>query len=391
MQQSWRWYGPKDPVLLEHIRQAGATHVVSALHETYEGQEWKPGDIAQRRDEIADAGLVWNVVESIPVHPSIKLGATDAERYIDAYKATIRNLAAAGLKTICYNFMPVVDWTRTDLRYSTPNGGLGLRFDFVDFATYDIFVLNRVNAKQDYPEPTIAAASQCFSDMTDGEISELEQTIIAGLPGSELSHDREGIRQQIAQFDGIDPSQLRANLISFLQAIVPVAESVGVNMCLHPDDPPIPLFGLPRVVSTADDYRAIFDAVPSLSNGITFCAGSLGSRPDNDLAKMVREFTDRIRFAHLRNVRRQGIASFFECDHLDGDVNMIDILSVLLDEEKRRKRAGQENWEIPMRPDHGHLLIDDIHKKTNPGYSAIGRLKGLAELRGVIKTLESLK
>ncbi len=391
MQQSWRWYGPKDPVLLEHIRQAGATHVVSALHETYEGQEWTPRDIEQRRDEIADAGLVWNVVESIPVHPSIKLGATDAAQYIAAYKATIQNLAAAGLKTICYNFMPVVDWTRTDLRYPAPNGGLALRFDFTDFAAYDLFILKRENANQDYSETVITTANARFKKMTNSEITRLEQTIIAGLPGSELSHDRESIRRQIAQFDGLDAAQLQANLITFLRKIIPVAQSVGVNMCLHPDDPPIPLFGMPRVVSTADDFRALFNSVPSLANGITFCAGSLGSRPDNDLAGMAREFAERIHFTHLRNVRRQGKGSFFESDHLDGDVDMIKILSVLLDEEKRRQSTGQHDWEIPMRPDHGHLLIDDIRKQTNPGYSTIGRLKGLAELRGVIKALESVR
>ncbi len=391
MQQSWRWYGPKDPVLLEHIRQAGATHVVSALHETYEGQEWTPRDIEQRRDEIADAGLVWNVVESIPVHPSIKLGATDAAQYIAAYKATIQNLAAAGLKTICYNFMPVVDWTRTDLRYPAPNGGLALRFDFTDFAAYDLFILKRENANQDYSETVITTANARFKKMTNSEITRLEQTIIAGLPGSELSHDRESIRRQIAQFDGLDAAQLQANLITFLRKIIPVAQSVGVNMCLHPDDPPIPLFGMPRVVSTADDFRALFNSVPSLANGITFCAGSLGSRPDNDLAGMAREFAERIHFTHLRNVRRQGKGSFFESDHLDGDVDMIKILSVLLDEEKRRQNTGQHDWEIPMRPDHGHLLIDDIRKQTNPGYSTIGRLKGLAELRGVIKALESVR
>ncbi len=391
MQQSWRWYGPKDPVLLEHIRQAGATHVVSALHETYEGQEWTPRDIEQRRDEIADAGLVWNVVESIPVHPSIKLGATDAAQYIAAYKATIQNLAAAGLKTICYNFMPVVDWTRTDLRYPAPNGGLALRFDFTDFAAYDLFILKRENANQDYSETAITTANARFKKMTNSEITRLEQTIIAGLPGSELSHDRESIRRQIAQFDGLDAAQLQANLITFLRKIIPVAQSVGVNMCLHPDDPPIPLFGMPRVVSTADDFRALFNSVPSLANGITFCAGSLGSRPDNDLAGMAREFAERIHFTHLRNVRRQGKGSFFESDHLDGDVDMIKILSVLLDEEKRRQNTGQHDWEIPMRPDHGHLLIDDIRKQTNPGYSTIGRLKGLAELRGVIKALESVR
>ena len=388
MQQSWRWYGPKDPVLLEHIRQAGATHVVSALHETYEGQEWQMADIERRRDEITDAGLVWNVVESIPVHPSIKLGAPDAGKYIDAYKATIRNLAGAGLKTICYNFMPVVDWTRTDLRYLVPNGGYALRFDIVEFATYDLFVLKRQGAEQDYSKEVIDKARVRLNSMPDEEITLLEQTIIAGLPGSELSHDREGVRQQILEYFDVDSDQLLKNLIAFLREIVPVAESVGANMCLHPDDPPIPLFGLPRVVSTAEDYRTIFKAVPSRANGITFCTGSLGARQDNNLGKIVREFSDRILFAHLRNVRRQGDGTFFESDHLEGDVDMIDILSALLDEENRRRRKGRTDWEIPMRPDHGHLLIDDIHKNTNPGYSAIGRLKGLAELRGVIKTLE---
>lgn len=389
MLQSWRWYGPDDPVLLDHVRQAGANGVVTALHDIYDGRPWSPGAISARKRMIEDVGLVWSVVESIPIHRAIKLGTQDAASHIDACCETIRHLAAAGIHTICYNFMPVVDWTRTDLRYPAPNGGYALRFAAIDFAAYDLFVLKRENAQVEYGDEISAAAESRISELSDEAIGTLENTIIAGLPGSEFSHDREGIRRAIADYADTDANGLRANLIAFLEAVVPVAESVGSRLCIHPDDPPVSLFGLPRVVSTQDDYRALFTAVPSLANGMTFCSGSLGARGDNDLAAMAQAFADRIHFAHLRNVRRQENGSFFESDHLDGDVDMIALVAVLLDEERRRKSAGRTDWQIPMRPDHGHLLLDDIHKTTNPGYSAIGRLKGLAELRGVILTLEA--
>lgn len=389
MLQSWRWYGPDDPVLLDHIRQAGAKGVVTALHDIYDGRAWSPAAISARKRMIEDAGLVWSVVESIPVHKAIKLATPDAPLHIDACCKTIRHLADAGVHTICYNFMPVVDWTRTDLRYPAPNGGYALRFGATDFAAYDLFVLNRENALADYGDETATAAETRMRGLSKEAIETLENTIIAGLPGSEFSHDREGIRGAIADYAGTDANSLRANLITFLEAVVPVAESVGARLCIHPDDPPFSLFGLPRIVSTRDDYAALFAAVPSLANGMTFCSGSLGARGDNDLTAMARAFADRIHFAHLRNVRRQENGSFFESDHLDGDVDMIALVAVLLDEERRRKSAGRRDWQIPMRPDHGHLLLDDIHKTTNPGYSAIGRLKGLAELRGVMLALEA--
>jgi len=384
---TWRWYGPNDPISLDQIKQTGATGIVTALHETYDGQEWAREDIKRQKTTVEAAGMTWAVVESIPVHTSIKLGSKEASQYIEAYKATIRKLAEIRIKTICYNFMPVVDWTRTDLRYPAPTGGFALRFDMIDFITYDIFILERPDGQRDYPENLIKKAKKRFLELSKDEIVILEQTIIAGLPGAELSHDRESIQQRIDEYTEIDNAQLQGNLITFLKEIIPVAEEVGVNMCLHPDDPPYSLFGLPRVVSTAEDYRTIFQAVPSLSNGITFCTGSLGPRADNNLLAMVREFADRIHFTHLRNVCRQEDGSFFEAGHLDGDLNLIEIASILLKEEKRRQNDGRVDWEIPMRPDHGHLLLDDIEKQTNPGYSAIGRLKGLAELRGVIKTL----
>lgn len=389
MLQSWRWYGPDDPVLLDHIRQAGAAGVVTALHDVYDGRSWGADEIASRKHMIEESGLFWSVVESIPAHNAIKLGTADAAHFIDCFAETIRHLADAGIHTICYNFMPVVDWTRTDLRYPAPNGGYALRFDAIDFAAYDLFVLRRENARPDYSDEIVSRAKSRVEQLSGKAVDALEKTIIAGLPGSEFSHDREGIRDAIAEYSDTNAQQLRANLIDFLKAVVPVAESVGVRLCIHPDDPPFSLFGLPRIVSCADDYRAIFSAVPSLTNGMTFCSGSLGARGDNNLASMVGEFAERIHFAHLRNVRRQENGSFFEADHLDGDVDMIALVSGLLAEERRRKSAGRADWEIPMRPDHGHLLLDDIHKTTNPGYSAIGRLKGLAELRGVILALET--
>ncbi len=391
MLQSWRWYGPDDPVLLDHVRQAGARGVVTALHDIYDGQVWPPADIARRKTEIERGGLSWMVVESIPVHPAIKLGTPGAADPIACYAQTIRNLADAGIRTICYNFMPVVDWVRTDLRYPAPNGGLALRFDAIDFAAYDLFVLGRAGAAQSYGDDVVREAEARMAALSEATIAALEQTIIAGLPGSELSHDRASIRDAIADYAAIDDARLRANLIAFLEAVVPVAESVGARLCIHPDDPPFSLFGLPRVVSRAEDFHAIFDAIPSPANGMTLCTGSLAARGDNDLPSMVRMFADRIHFAHLRSVRRQANGSFFESDHLDGDVDMIAVVSLLLEEECRRKKDGRPDWEIPMRPDHGHLLLDDMHKQTNPGYSAIGRLKGLAELRGVIRTLEALR
>ena len=391
MLETWRWFGPDDPVTCSDIRQAGADGIVTALHAAVPGEVWKPEDIAARKAFIEAAGLQWSVVESIPVHPAIKLGDDRADQHIDGWIETMRNLAANGLEVICYNFMPVVDWTRTDLRHPARRGGLALRFDPVEFAVYDLLVLRRANADDTYPAEIIAKAEALYATMDQAAIDRLESTIIAGLPGSELSHGREGVRASIAEYDGLTAADLSANLITFLEKVVPAAEECGVRVCLHPDDPPFPIFGMPRVVSTKADYAALFDAVPSLANGITLCAGSLGSRPDNDVIAIANAFAERIHFAHLRNVTIEPSGAFFEDDHLDGGVDMVALIAVLLREEARRRAEGRSDAVIPMRPDHGHLLLDDINKKTNPGYSAIGRLKGLAELRGVERAVASFQ
>ena len=390
MLETWRWFGPDDPVTCSHIRQAGADGIVTALHAMPPGEVWQPDDITARKREIEDGGLIWSVVESIPVHPAIKLGDDRAAHYIDGWIETMRNLAAQGMAVICYNFMPVVDWTRTDLRYPTHRGGLALRFDPLEFAVYDLFVLRRAGAEADYDDAIIERAKAHHASMDDAAIQRLESTIIAGLPGSELSHGREGIRAAIAEYDGLTLQDLRANLIRFLEKVAPAAEECGARVCLHPDDPPFSIFGLPRVVSTEADYGALFDAVPSLANGITLCAGSLGSRPDNDVLAIAAAFAERVHFTHLRNVTLQADGAFFEDDHLEGGVDMVALIKLLMDEEARRRAEGRADHIIPMRPDHGHLLLDDIDKQTNPGYSAIGRLKGLAELRGIARAVSSL-
>ena len=390
MLETWRWFGPDDPVTCSHIRQAGADGIVTALHAMPPGEVWQPDDITARKREIEDGGLIWSVVESIPVHPAIKLGDDRAAHYIDGWIETMRNLAAQGMEVICYNFMPVVDWTRTDLRYPTHRGGLALRFDPLEFAVYDLFVLRRAGAEADYDDAIIERAKAHHASMDDAAIERLESTIIAGLPGSELSHGREGIRAAITEYDGLTLQDLRANLIRFLEKVAPAAEECGARVCLHPDDPPFSIFGLPRVVSTEADYGALFDAVPSLANGITLCAGSLGSRPDNDVLAIAAAFAERVHFTHLRNVTLQADGAFFEDDHLEGGVDMVALIKLLMDEEARRRAEGRADHIIPMRPDHGHLLLDDIDKQTNPGYSAIGRLKGLAELRGIARAVSSL-
>ncbi len=388
MEQTWRWYGPNDPVTLAHARQAGATGIVSALHQHYDGQVWPADVIAARKAEIERAGLRWSVVESIPVPNEIKLGGPAAAESIAAYKETMRRLAAAGIRTICYNFMPVVDWTRTELRHPMPSGGLALRFDMTGFVAYDVFVMERPGAEADYPTAMVAKAENWLRTLTADRIATLESTIIAGLPGSEATHDRAGISAVIARYNDTSPAELRANLTAFHKEIIPVAKDLGLRMCIHPDDPPFALFGLPRVVSTQADYQALFDAVPEIENGITFCTGSLGANRNNDLPAILRAFADRVHFVHLRNVTTEDDGSFTEDDHLAGDTDMVTILHLLLAEEKRRRQEGRADHLIPFRPDHGHLLLDDQDKVTQPGYSAIGRLKGLAELRGIITALE---
>ncbi|UTA48648.1 mannonate dehydratase [Simiduia sp. 21SJ11W-1] len=388
MQETWRWFGPEDGISLRHIAQAGATGIVSALHEIPAGEVWPQAAIEARRALIEAEGLEWSVIESIPVHNNIKARTGDFERMIDNYCQSIRNAAAAGVTTVCYNFMPVVDWTRTNLTYTLPNKSQALRFEMTDFAAYDVYVLERPNAAKSYDEQVLAKAKARLQGMGREEIALLERNIIAGLPGGEGSHDRAGIQQTLQQFIDLGNEGFRANLFAFLERIIPVAESVGVKMCIHPDDPPFSLFGLPRVVSTAEDVRAILNAVPSPANGITLCAGSYGARCDNDLVAMAKEFGPRIYFVHLRNVVREADGSFYESDHLTGDNDMVGLINALLTEEQRRHAANEPESRIPMRPDHGHTLADEIGVPgVRPGYSYLGRLKGLAELRGVIHTL----
>ena len=388
MEQTWRWFGPEDPVPLAHVRQAGATGIVTALHSHYRGEVWPEDAIAERKRVIEAAGLTWSVVESIPVPDAIKVRDGDAEAATDAFRTTMERLAAAGIEVVCYNFMPVVDWTRTALRWPVASGGLALRFDMLDFVAYDALVLKRRGADTQYPGAILEAAERRAATLTSEAIEEIEFTVIAGLPGSEASHDREGIRSRIARYDGLGAEGLRANLVAFLEDIIPTAERLGLRMCIHPDDPPFSLFGLPRVVSGLADYQALADAVPEMSNGVTFCTGSLGARADNDVEAAAKALAPRIHFAHLRNVTVELDGSFFEDDHLGGRVDMVSVVGTLLAEEARRRAEGRADAVIPFRPDHGHLLLDDQTKKTYPGYSAIGRLKGLAELRGVITALE---
>jgi len=391
MEETWRWFGPNDTVTLEQIRQAGATGIVTALDQVPTGEAWPAADIEERKRLIEVAGLAWSVVESVPLHNDIKMRSGEYRRYIDNYKQSIRNLGAAGIHCVCYNFMPVVDWTRTNLTYELPNKAQALRFEMTDFAAYDLFVLERDGAKDSYSDVVVARATERFNAMSPEARSALEKNIIAGLPGGEGSYDRDGIRAAIDQFSKLGNEGYRANLISFLEEIIPVAEDAGVVMAIHPDDPPFSLFGLPRVVSTAEDARALLNAVPSAANGLTMCAGSYGARGDNDLVAMIREFHDRIHFVHLRNIKREDDGSFYESDHLDGDNDIVGIVNALLDAEQQR-RGSPPGRGIPMRPDHGHTLGEDkSDKRVRPGYSYTGRMKGLAELRGVIHTLTAIR
>ncbi len=386
MEECFRWYGPNDPVPLSHIRQAGATGIVSALHHIYDGSPWSDEAILAQKALIEDAGMRWSVVESIPVHNSIKLATADSARYIGWYKDTLRALARAGITTVCYNFMPVVDWTRTELMQPLANGAYALRFDAIDFAAYDLFVLKRPCVDDSYSERQIFAARQRFDQMDQAKIDRIERNLIAGLPATERQFNRASFLAALAEYDGVTADALHANLARFLKEIVPVTEEVGIRLCIHPDDPAFSLYGLPRIVSTAEDVRRILAAVDSPANGITFCTGSYGTRADNDLPAMVREFGPRIHFAHLRNVQREEDGSFYEADHLGGSSDMPAVILALMQEQERRLQEGRADWQIPLRPDHGHLLADDIGKeRINPGYSLIGRLKGLAEIRGVMQ------
>ena len=391
MQQTWRWFGPDDPVSLERARQAGATGIVTALHHMNQGQVWSVEEIDKRKVEVEAAGLSWSVVESIGVGEEIKTRSGNYREKIDNYKQSIRNVARAGVKTICYNFMVITDWSRTNLMFKLPNGGFALRYDRVDFTAYDLFVLKRKDAEANYSTTEIAAAKARFDNKSADEIAELERNLIDWLPARDFAYTRDSFRDMLELYSSIGTEDLRANLVEFLREITPVAEEEGARLCIHADDPSFPIFGLPRVMSTAGDVRAMFSAVSQEACGLTLCTGSFGSNLDNDLVAMAKEFAPRIHFVHLRNTTHEPDGSFYEADHLGGDTDLIGVAAAIMAEESRRKAEGRADAEIPMRPDHGHLMGDDIGKKMNPGYSFVGRLKGLAELRGVMKTIEAFR
>ncbi len=387
MKSTWRWFGPADPVDLETPRQAGATGIVTSLHQLPDGELWTKELVAERKALIAAAGLEWSVVESVPVSNDIKTRGPQHRRHLDNYKDSLRALAANDIQVVCYNFIPLVDWMRTDMRYAL-RSGLALRFDMVDFVACDVFILKRANAAQNYEAAVVAAAEERFRGMDAARREALEAVVLAPLPGGTVAYGREEFFRTYNQYDGMSEDDYRAALTDFLTEVVPVAEDLGIRLCIHPDDPPIDLFGLPRIAGTAPQLRRIFSDVPSLANGLTFCVGSLGVRAENDLVEMLAEFGPRVHFAHLRNVRREAGGSFHEAEHLGGSSDMIAILRALLAEEQTRRSQDRIDAEIPMRPDHGHLMLDDIAKTdTRPGYSAIGRLKGLAELHGAIAAL----
>lgn len=397
MRQTWRWFGPPDKVTLADARQAGVEGIVTALHHVPTGEIWRPEEIEKRQREVAFhpdgtsmTHLRWEVVESLPVSEAIKTQTGEWRAHIVHYRRSLENLAQAGIPVVCYNFMPVLDWTRTDLAWRVAHGGTAMRFDLVDFAAFDIHILARKGAAEDFPAPVVAEAKKRFAVMSDEWQRQLAANVTAGLPGAQEHWSLEGMKGHLSTYDRVGPDKLRQHLVDFLSEVVPTAEKLGLRLCCHPDDPPFPLLGLPRIMSTLSDYRHVLGAVDSPASGATFCTGSLGARPDNDLPAMVRELAPRIHFVHLRNVSRDSDevpCSFFEDEHLAGDTDMVAVIAALLTEERRRRESGRADAEIPMRPDHGQDILDDLKRGAQPGYPAIGRLKGLAELRGVMAAL----
>ena len=400
MRQTWRWFGPADRVTLNDARQAGVEGIVTALHHVPTGAVWTPEEIGRRQDEVRrtasgePSGLTWEVVESLPVSEATKTQGGDWRAHLDAWRASLHNLAAAGLRVVCYNFMPVLDWTRTDLAWRLAHGGTAMRFDLIDFAAFDLHILGRSGAAEDFDKEVVEAAEQRFGAMDDARRRQLVQNVTAGLPGAAEHWSLDDLKGQLDAYAGLDAERLRAHFVDFLSEVVPTAERLGLRLCCHPDDPPWPLLGLPRIASSEADYAAVLAAVDSRANGVTLCSGSLGARADNDLAGMAERLGPKVHFVHLRNVKREGEtwpSSFFEDEHLNGDTDMVALVQALLREEARRRAEGRADATIPMRPDHGQDILDDLNRGAQPGYPAVGRLKGLAELRGVMQALAATK
>jgi mannonate dehydratase len=397
VRQTWRWFGPKDIASIDDVVQAGAEGIVSALHHVPNGVVWTPEEIARRQQQIAvrkdgsPSGIAWDVIESLPVSEDIKKQKGPWREHIANYKRSMENVAAAGLHVICYNFMPVLDWTRTDLRYQVASGGTCMRFDINDFAVFDIHLLQRPGAREDFGPRIASEADRRVGRMTDEQKQTLARNVTTALPGSTETMTMDRVREHLAEYGDISPEQLRKHFVDFLSEIIPLAEKLGIRFGCHPDDPPFPLLGLPRIMSTEADFAAILEAVDSPANGVTLCSGSFGARPDNDLPGIMRRLGDRVHFVHLRNVKRDTadlVGSFYEAEHLGGDTDMVALIAAIVAEERRRKAAGRADHQIPMRPDHGQDILDDLGRRSQPGYPTIGRLKGLAELRGVMRALE---